>query len=73
MAAQKADCIFCKIIRNEEPGEKIYEVRKVNLKRIFWQLHKEKLFYYFANIKVEIKFYLLILMIKLLLLLILLI
>lgn len=25
MAAEMADCIFCKIIRNEEPGEKIYE------------------------------------------------
>ncbi|KAH0952288.1 hypothetical protein HN011_005258 [Eciton burchellii] len=25
MAVQEANCIFCKIIRNEEPGEKIYE------------------------------------------------
>lgn len=25
MTEQEDDCIFCKIIRNEEPGEKIYE------------------------------------------------
>ncbi|XP_020290071.1 histidine triad nucleotide-binding protein 3-like [Pseudomyrmex gracilis] len=25
MAEQEANCIFCKIIRNEAPGEKIYE------------------------------------------------
>lgn len=31
MAAEIADCIFCKIIRNEEPGEKIYEVCMVKL------------------------------------------
>lgn len=33
MAQQEKDCIFCKIIRNEEPGEKIYEVWRINLKR----------------------------------------
>jgi len=40
MAQQPTNCIFCKIISNEEPGEKIYEVLEINLQWIIWQLDK---------------------------------